>query len=179
MTNFFKSLGRGASNFFKGAGRTISNTFKAAPSAIKRVAGKVGDGFLKNRGLIGNILEKAAPVLGAIGSGVALGLGQPELIPLIGAGSVILGKTGGAMKGDYSNRVEAPPPNTVRLGGKKHGGAVSSGGGDTYNRSPTLVNSGGMMSPKPFNPATAHHSPAPNPRGNNALVSSVSGAREV
>lgn len=80
----FKKLDSGASNFFK-----------KLPDQAANVAGQIGGGLNSVGGAIagtakkaGNFLEKNSGILADAGAGVAMALGQPELVPgILAAGN--------------------------------------------------------------------------------------------
>ena len=102
---FFKKLGQ-ASNFFKKADNAANNMFQKTRDALSKAAdqtgaGIVGAGKQVGTGLrkVGNTLEKAAPIAGEVGAGLAMLAGQPEIaVPLMSA-SVSAQQLGSQAKG--------------------------------------------------------------------------------
>jgi len=91
----FKKLTQGASNFFKKAGGTADNLFRKASNTVADAANVVGREVTRDANVVGgglkqtgNFLEKNSAALSAVGAGLAVAVGQPELAPVIlGAGA--------------------------------------------------------------------------------------------
>lgn len=90
MVNIFKKLSSGANNIFKKLDSGASNFFKKLPDQAANIAGQIGGGLNSVGGAIagtakkaGNFLEKNSGILADAGAGVAMALGQPELVPEI------------------------------------------------------------------------------------------------
>lgn len=102
---FFKKLSQ-ASNFFKKADNAANNMFQKTRDAVTKAANQTGAGIVGvgnqvGTGLrkVGNTLEKAAPIAGEVGAGLATVLGQPEIaVPLMSA-SVSAQQLGSQAKG--------------------------------------------------------------------------------
>jgi hypothetical protein len=85
MPNFFKKIGSNVNNFFKKTEHGAQNFFqKTVPDVARKVANTVDEASdVANTAIrkVGNTLEKAAPIVEAVGAAT----GQPELVGL-GAG---------------------------------------------------------------------------------------------
>jgi hypothetical protein len=88
MPNFFKKLASGAGNFFKKVDNGASNFFKKLPDTANNIANKVINPIANGVKKTGNFLEKHIGDIGAVGSGIADALGQPELALAITSGTV-------------------------------------------------------------------------------------------
>jgi len=111
----FKKLSQGASNFFKKAGGQADNLFRKASNSVATVADTIGREVVRDSKVVGgglkqagNVLEKNAATLGAVGAGLATAVGQPELAP------VILGAASSA--GALGSRVRRAGQSVQQLG---------------------------------------------------------------
>lgn len=103
---FFKKLTSQASNIFKKADNSANNMFQKVRDTVTKAADKTGAGIVGagkqvGTGLrkVGNTLEKAAPIAGEVGAGLAMLAGQPEIaVPLMSA-SVSAQQLGSQAKG--------------------------------------------------------------------------------
>jgi hypothetical protein len=84
--SFFKKISRGANHFFHKVDSGASHFFK---KTLGDVAHKVGHGIVDAGGAVagvgkkvGNFLEKNSAILGDVGAGLAMAVGQPELAGL-------------------------------------------------------------------------------------------------
>lgn len=81
--SFFHKISHGAKNFFHKIDHGANNFFhKTVPGIAKKVGGGLEQaGGVINTGLrkVGNTLEKNSAILGDVGAGLAMALGQPEL----------------------------------------------------------------------------------------------------
>lgn len=153
MVNFFKKISRGANHFFKKAGSDTNHFFKKAGGDMRRGFSTVGKELVQQRGMIGNILEKASPaVAGLVGVG-ALALGQPELLPFAGAVGGALSKAGTAVKGDYSNKIDRDRPRVMpaiqqisnRQSGKLAELPLIHHGSGLHRRTPVVMGSNALV----------------------------------
>lgn len=85
--NIFKKISSSANNIFKKAEHGATSLFKKTADTVHSVSGsvqniakKVGNGLEKASGIVGTISKYATPAL----QGIAVGLGQPELVQPIG-----------------------------------------------------------------------------------------------
>ncbi len=104
VSNIFKKAGGATDNFFKKAGDDITKASNTVGNGLAVAGNKVGGAMNK----LGNSLEKAAPILGDVGAGVAVLAGQPELAP----GFIAMGNSASAIGGSV----------------KRTGGNISSSG---------------------------------------------------
>ena len=84
--SFFRKISHGAKSFFHKVDHGASNFFK---KTVPHLAHKIGDGINEAGGAVagvgkkvGNFLEKNSAILGDIGAGLSMAVGQPELAAL-------------------------------------------------------------------------------------------------
>jgi hypothetical protein len=92
--------------------------FRKADEGAQRVMGKVRSQVFNNPRLIHsasnalNAVSKYGTKIGPVASGLAVGLGQPELLPAIGAATALAGAAGHAshLLNDRANYLEKRTP---------------------------------------------------------------------
>ena len=117
LGRFFSKIKHGADNVFhkinKGGDTFFNKTVPGVTNKVGGVLDYVGNKSSEIGRKLGNTLEKNAGILSGIGSGLAVALGQPELVPLIaGAGlsAQQLGsniKSGSAQIKNYTDNAKA------------------------------------------------------------------------
>lgn len=74
-SNFFHKVDNGASNFFQ---KTVPDIAQKASGAITNAGNTINTGLRQ----VGNTLEKNSALLGDVGAGLSMAIGQPELAAL-------------------------------------------------------------------------------------------------